>query len=211
MQTLQPSSTDSPSLLTFFFSVRSFVNVGAKMFTRRAVQTGAFSPVTPYPTSTPPPETGPLHSSISGQSQTSIPQCISTPLAHVAFKPHRHRMSHEKCRKYTTDDLAGTRMALFCCLKLKEGRGAERSLSEGSPHNWTWRVFSLTGVSDIWRRIISLWMHQCWISSEKNKNAYCSPSVLKMVLLTGSIKTSVWDSVWARAGRPTEAPGKLGL
>lgn len=70
-----------------FFSVRSFVNVVAKMFTRRAVQTGAFPPVTPFPTSSPTPETGPLHSSISGQSQSSIPQCISTSLPHVAFKP----------------------------------------------------------------------------------------------------------------------------
>lgn len=36
-----------PSLVSFF--VRSFVNVGAKMFTRSAVQTGFFSPVTPFP------------------------------------------------------------------------------------------------------------------------------------------------------------------
>jgi len=79
----------TPPPFSHSFSVRSFVNVGAKMFTRRAVQTGAFSPVTPYPTLSPPPETEPLHSSISGQSQTSIPQCISTSLHHVAFKPHR--------------------------------------------------------------------------------------------------------------------------
>lgn len=85
-----------PPFLSLFF-VRSFVNVGAKMFTRRAVQTGTFFPVTPCPPH-PPPETGPLHSTISGHTQTSIPQCISTSLPPVAFKPHRHIMNHDKLR-----------------------------------------------------------------------------------------------------------------